>query len=341
MFRLVIILLFTCSFYLGCTPISCNPPSYYAPYPEAPYTAQEIRVATSEGNSLAGTITIPSDSSPPFPAMVLITGSHPQDRDMVGSRKEPLNKYRPFHQIADALSRRGIVVLRMDDRGFGCSEGGDITEATIPERAEDIQAGLQYLKDRKDIDKHRLGILGMSEGANIGQMIAVSDSSIRALVVMAGSAANGREIIEWQARYDTTLMEEISDRGRKRILKERMEDIDKWIRKGKANRWLMSFVEYDPLPTAHKVLCPALIIHGDRDANVPVEHANLIAEAMLAGGNTDVTVKILPDHNHLFLHDTDGRFTDKRYLKLLDHTNRLSESLLNMIGNWISSRLKP
>ena len=341
MFRLVIIFLVICFLYLGCTPLPCNPPSYYAPNSEAPYTAQEIRVPTKEGNILAGTLTIPSNSRPPYPAMVLITGSHPQDRDMAGSRTEPLNKYRPFRQIADELSSRGVVVLRMDDRGYGCSEGGDINEATIHERAEDIKSGLEYLKDRKDIDEHRLGLLGISEGASIGPMIAMSDPSIRALVIMAGPAANGREISEWQVRYDTALIERITDKERDHTLKQRMMDIEKWIAKSKTNRWRMSFIEYDPLPTAHKVLCPVLIIHGDRDANVPVEHANLIAEAMVEEGNTDVTVKILPNHNHLFLQDTDGRFTDKRYLKLLHHTNRLSESLLNMIGDWASSRLRP
>ena len=341
MFRFVIIFLISCFFYPGCAPLPCKPPSYYAPNSEALYTAQEVRMQTKEGNSLAGTLTIPSNSSPPYPAVVLITGSSPQDRDMAGSRTEPVNKYRPFRQIADALSSRGVVVLRMDDRGYGCSKGGDINEATIPERADDIKAGLDYLKDHKEIDEHRLGLLGISEGANIGPMIAMADPSIRALVIMAGSATNGRDILEWQVRYDTALIEGVTDEERDRILTQRMMDVEKWIAEGKTKRWRMSFVEYDPLPTAHNVLCPVLIIHGDRDANVPVEHAHLLAEAMLAGGNSDVTVRILPNHNHLFLKDTDGRFTDKRYWKLLHHTNRLSETFLKMVADWVSSRLKP
>ena len=260
---------------------------------------------------------------------------------MVGSRTEPLNKYRPFRQIADALSYRGVSVLRMDDRGYGCSQGGDINDATIFERAEDIEAGLRYLKDRKEIDEHRLGLLGISEGGNIGPMIAAADPSIRALVIMAGSAANGREIMEGQVRYDTALIEGVTDEERGSILKQRMMDVDKSIAKGKVNRWRKSFVEYDPLPTARNVLCPVLILHGDRDANVPVGHAHLLAEAMRASGNADVTLRILPNHNHLFLKDTDGRFTDKRYWKLLHHTNRLSEGFLKIVADWVSTRLKP
>jgi dipeptidyl aminopeptidase/acylaminoacyl peptidase len=341
MFRFVIIFLIGCFFYIGCSPLPCKPPSYYAPDPEAPYTAQEVRVPTKEGYRLAGTLTIPSDLPSPYPAVVLITGSHPQDRDMVGSRTEPVNKYRPFRQIADALSRRGVAVLRMDDRGYGCSEGGDIGEATIPERADDIRAGLDYLKDRKEIDEHRLGLLGISEGANIGPMIADSDPSIRALVIMAGSATSGREILEWQVRYDTALIEGVTDEDRDRIMAVRMKDVKMWIAGGKVKRWRKSFVEYDPLPTARNVLCPVLIIHGERDANVPVGHAHLLAEAMRAGGNVDVTVRILPNHNHLFLKDTDGRFTDKRYWKLLHHTNTLPEGFLKIVADWVSSRLKP
>ena len=341
MFRFLILFLVSCFFYLGCSPLPCKPPSYYAPDPDAPYTAQEVRVPTKEGYRLAGTLTIPSDVPSPYPAVVLITGSHPQDRDMVGSRTEPVNKYRPFRQIADALSRRGIAVLRMDDRGYGCSEGGDINEATIPERADDIKAGLDYLKDRKEIDGRRIGLLGISEGANIGPIIAAADPSIRALVIMAGSATSGREILEWQVRYDTALIEGITDEERGRILAQRMMDVEKWIAEGKAKRWRKSFVEYNPLPTARDVLCPVLILHGDRDANVPVEHAHLLAGAMRAGGNADVTVRILPNHNHLFLEDTDGRFTDKRYWKLLHHTNRLSEGFLKIVADWVSSRLKP
>ena len=153
MFRFVIIFLIGCSVYIGCSPLPCEPPSYYAPDPEAPYTEQEVRVPTKGGYRLAGTLTIPSDFPSPYPAVVLITGSHPQDRDMVGSRTEPVSKYRPFRQISDALSCRGVAVLRMDDRGYGCSEGGDINEATIPERADDIKAGLDYLKDHKEIDE--------------------------------------------------------------------------------------------------------------------------------------------------------------------------------------------
>jgi dipeptidyl aminopeptidase/acylaminoacyl peptidase len=229
----------------------------------------------------------------------------------------------------------------MDDRGVGCSEGGNISEATIPERADDIKAGVRYLRNRTEIDAERIGLLGISEGGNIGPMIAAEDPKIRALVIMAGSASTGREILEWQVRYDTALIEGVSDEERSRILKQRMRDVEKWIAEGESQPWRKSFVEYNPLPASRNVRCPVLILHGDRDANVPVEHAHLLAEEMMAGGNVDVTLRVLTDHNHLFLKDEDGRFTNKRYLKLLEHTNRLSEALLKTISDWISAHLEP
>jgi len=337
-----IALFFLFAISLGCEHerIPCLPPSHYAPAPGAPYLAEGVQITTNQGYLLAGKLTIPLNESPPYPAVILITGSHASNRDHVGNNDYPINQYRPFRQIADVLSRRGIVVLRMDDRGYGCSEGGDIYEATISERTDDIKAGLVYLKDRKEIDRDRLGLLGLSEGANIGPMIAAKDPSIRALVIMAGSAANGREILNWQVRYDTALMEGLTDEERDRVLKKRMMDVEKWIAEGITKRWRKSFVEYNPLPTARNVRCSVLIIHGDRDANVPVKHAHLLAEAMRAGGNADVTVWILPNHNHLFLKDPDGRFTDKRYVKLLRNTNRLSEDLLRMMADWVSSRFR-
>jgi dipeptidyl aminopeptidase/acylaminoacyl peptidase len=229
----------------------------------------------------------------------------------------------------------------MDDRGVGCSKGGDVADATIPERADDSKAGIRYMKNRGEIDADRIGLLGISEGGNIGPMIAAEDPTIRAIVIMAGSAAAGKDIVKWQVRYDTALIEGVSDKERSRILKQRMTDVEKWIAEAEHLPWRKSFIEYNPLLTANKVRCPVLILHGDRDAHVPVEHAHVLANEMRSSGNGDVTVEILTDHNHLFLKDKDGRVTNKRYLKLLEHTNRLSEDLLTTITDWVSSRLEP
>ncbi len=333
----VLSLLLTVSIFAACSQLPCKPPSYYNPDPAAPYTAEEVRVVTKNGYQLAGTLTLPINFPRPLPAVVLITGSHPQNRDMVGSIKDPIGRYRPFRQIADVLSSRGIAVLRMDDRGVGCSEGGDIANATIPERADDIKAGIRYLKNRNEVDAERIGLLGLSEGANIGPMIAASDPSIRAVVMMAPTASNGYKIEEYQRRLMIDERSDLTDAQKKRVLEKSMRGLDDALARGEGGPWFRSYLAYMPLPTAKKVSCPALILHGDKDAHVPVEHSRLLAKVMRSSGNDDVTLVIFNDHNHLFLEDPNGNISG--YADLLQHTNQLSENVLSTITEWLRLHL--
>ena len=94
---------------------------------------------------------------------------------------------------------------------------------------------------------------------------------------------------------------------------------------------------HSPLPTAKQVSCPVLILHGDTDAHVPVEHAHHLATAMRTAGNRDVTIRIFNDHNHLFLEDPDGSISG--YKALLKRTNTLSDVVLNAITEWLSEKL--
>ena len=323
----------------GCASIPCYPPSYYDPEPDAQYTAEEASVSASDGAQLIGTLTLPADVDPPFPAVILITGSSPQNRDMMGSRSEPACFYRPFRQIADSLSRRGIAVLRMDDRGVGCSGGGSLTQATTADRADDIRAGLNYLRKHDKIDNGRFGLIGLSEGSTIGTMIAATDPTIHALVLMAVRAGNPRMIHVYQNLYEVERIESLTDEDRERKKAELLYGLDQYLSSGKATPWQEFFFDYDPLPAARKVSCPVLILHGDRDAHTPFENAHKYAEAMRSGGNKDVTVKILADHNHIFLEDRDGRKSG--YLELVKHTNQLSEFVLTIITDWVTSRLTP
>jgi predicted acyl esterase len=144
---------------ISCAEMPFYPPDHYAPEPDAPYTAEEIRVPTSKGHALAGTLTLPSGSVAPYPAVIMITGSSPQDRDHLQNKRKPVSYYKPFRQIADAITRRGIAVLRMDDQGVGCSEGRPLKNVTIQERADDNRSGIEYLRSRIEIDKERIGII--------------------------------------------------------------------------------------------------------------------------------------------------------------------------------------
>ena len=322
---------------VGCSAIPCYRPEHFAPPAGARYIAEEVRIKTPAGHALAGTLTLPTDASPPYPAVMLITGSSAQNRDMTGHWAWPASAYKPFRQIAHALSENGIAVLRTDDRGCGCSGGGPLKNATIQDRADDNRAVAAYLKGRAEIDPARIGVLGLSEGGIIGPMIAASDASIRAVVILAGTATNGWKIMEHQFWYDIERNEKLSSQEKKDALEKRMAKLRTWVRSGKANPWSMSFLAYMPLPTAQKVTCPVLILHGDKDAHVPVEHAHYLAQAMSSAGNTDVTVRIFKDIDHPFLSDTDGRKSG--YKKLLRNGAVVPEEVLGAITAWLVDRL--
>src|SRR5580704_18815616 len=134
----------------------------YSPPAGAPYIAVNVTVPTDRGYTLAGTLTLPKGASRahPVPAIVTLTGSGPQDRDEMSVT---LPSYRPFRQLADSLGRRGIAVLRMDDRGVGAS-GGKFKGTTDEGFRDDVRSGLAFLRTRPEIDTTRLGLVGHSEG---------------------------------------------------------------------------------------------------------------------------------------------------------------------------------
>ncbi len=330
----------------GAPNLPCYPPSHYAAPSGASYVAEEVRVPTLEGHVLAGTLTVPTNAAAQHPAIVLITGSSRQIRDMVGATTKPVVLYQPFRQLADTLSRRRIAVLRLDDRGTGCSGGGPLTEASTAARADDTRAALSFLRSRKSIDPQRLGLAGISEGANIAVMIAATDHTLRGIVAMAATASPGWQIWEYQTRHRISLGEEM-DRAKKArwrsgedpetILKERVAEARAHVAAGEADPWWTFFFDCDPSTDAPKVASPVLILHGDRDSNVPVAHARKLDVAIRSGGNPDVTLQIYPDHNHLFLPDKHGGF--RRYAELLARINQVPESILDDIADWLTDRL--
>ena len=240
----------------GCAKkIPCYPPDHYAPEFSAPYTAEEVRIPTSNGHILAGTLTLPSGGDPPYPAVLLITGSSPQERDHLGTTEKPFSYYKPFRQIADAATRKGIAVLRMDDQGVGCSQGGPLEKATIQERADDSRAAIAYLRDRKEIDERRIGLLGLSEGANIGPMIAASDTSIGALVMMAASATNGYRILEYQRRLKIFERSDRSDNEKEQALAQSMRGLDRALARGEGGPWFFPGIHAAPHGSTCRLSC--------------------------------------------------------------------------------------
>ena len=304
-----------------------EPIDYRAP-PAAPYTSEAVRVPAA-GFTLAGTLTLPRDASRPVPAFVTITGSGQQERD---SRLPFVKDYALFRQLADTLARHGVAVLRMDDRGFGES-GGDAARATSADFAEDIRAGLRYLRTRREIDTTRLGLIGHSEGGIIAPMIAASDSSLRGIVLMAAPAWTGRRVIESQNRYLLENAPDLSARQRDSLLQVSMRMVDS---AGASAPWLRYFQTYDPLPAARRVRIPVLILQGATDRQVTAEQAEALAGAMRAAGNRDVTVRVFEETNHLFLQDTVGSWAN--YASLPERAVR--PAVLGVLVEWVSSRFR-
>ena len=284
------------------TPRTTPPPrrDYSAPL-GAPYTAENVTVPTPMGHTLAGTLTLPHGASATnrVAAIITITGSGAQDRD------ETLNSppgYRPFRQYADSLGRRGIAVLRMDDRGYGSSTGNHAT-ATSADFAEDIRAGLAYLRTRPEIDASRLGLLGHSEGGLIGPLVAVKEPNLRAMILMAGPSWGGRKILEFQLANISTADTSLRGARRDSALARIPVRIDSMKA---AQPWMGYFIDHDVLAVARQVKTPVLILNGGTDQQVTPEQAEELGAAIRSGGNREVTVKVFPDVNHLFIHDPVG-----------------------------------
>ncbi|HEY2515870.1 MAG TPA: alpha/beta fold hydrolase [Polyangiaceae bacterium] len=291
------------------------------PKPPLPYRSEDVSYANAAGKvTLAGTLTVPQGSGP-FPAVVLITGSGAQDRD------ETLFEHKPFLVIADDLTRKGVAVLRVDDRGVGGSTG-DVVNATSEDLAGDVIAGLAFLKQRKEIDPQRLGLVGHSEGGLIAPLVASRSKDVSFAVLLAGPGLTGTELLLLQnevvARAAGLPQDQVRDANvvNKRIyvalaskrddkavaaeidaiLKEvpggpaSVEGGEEALLKRVLNPWFRYLVRYDPKPALAKMKCPALALNGEKDLQVPPEE-NLAA---IRKANPHVVTKELPGLNHLF-----------------------------------------
>lgn len=307
--------------------IRIGAPDYSAPA-GAPYTAEDVTVRTPAGHSLAGTLTLPRGASGPVPAVVTITGSGQQDRD---ESIPVVAGYRLFRQVADTLSRRGIAVLRMDDRGIGAS-GGDVN-GTSADFADDIRAGVAFLRARQEIDGRRIALVGHSEGGMIAPMVAAEDPQLAAIVLMAGPSQPGRQIIDYQLAMMLDLDTTLTPARRDSAIAATRAEFEQGA--GRA-AWMQYFLAYDPLPTLRRVRQPVFVMHGATDRQVTVEQAEQIAATLRSAGNAGVTVRVFDGRNHLFLRDPEGYPPGYATLP----SGRVDGEVLGALADWLATTLR-
>jgi uncharacterized protein len=267
-------------------------PPYSAP-PDLAYTAQNVSIRAPQGHVLAGTFTAPTHKSS-VPAAVLITGLSPHERNNGDA------PWMPFRDIADALTRAGIAILRVDDRGIGKSTG-DNGKFTSFDKADDVATEVAWLRTQPGIDPKRIMLVGYSEGGVIAPMVAAKDPSIAALVTLAGPGVPGMEVARYQVEQPILRDPKIPEADREKEFAKQMEEALKDLSPHET-----SFLAIDPIQYDRQVHCPALIIQGGADATAPLRSAERVASAMRAAGNADVTVRIFPGVSHSLLPDPGG-----------------------------------
>jgi pimeloyl-ACP methyl ester carboxylesterase len=324
------------------------------PHPPFPYRSEEVAYDNPAGHAhLAGTLTLPTGRGP-FPAVLLITGSGLQDRN------ETVFGHKPFLLWADTLTRRGIAVLRADDRQVGESTG-EVRTATTADFAGDVVAGVAFLRSRQDIDQRRIGLMGHSEGAIIAPIVAAQDRGIAFVVMLAGSGETGETLLLQQKRLiETTMGLPLATVDRSAQTVQRLYDAVKdapdqtaadtslqaaWqsiaAEQGRpsssvpaqlqviASPWMRWFVRYDPRPVLAKVECPVLAVGGAKDLQVEPD-SNLAGIKLALHANPDVKVLKLPGLNHLLQTADTGQVGEYDRIE-----ETIAPSALQIVGDWI------
>ena len=341
------------------------------PKPPYPYYEEEVFFLNEKhGVQLAGTLTLPQ-SKGPFPAVVLISGLGPQNRN------EEMFGHKPFLVLADYLTKLGIAVLRVDDRGVGNSTGS-FSEATSQDFAADALAGIEYLKTRKEINHGKIGLVGHGEGGLIAPMVAAQSGDVAFVVMMAGPGLRGDQIVlgaggadckggwmsdelvaEIRAAQERifAIIKQEKDRSvaETRIMKEaevfhelavRIKTEAPESKKKTAenvaaaiesqiqlflSRWFRFYLMYDPRTALMKMKCPVLVLNGERDIQVPAKE-NLEAIRQALESGGNKDYTLLMQPNLNHLFQTAETGAISEYEQIEE---TISDLALNTVSNWI------
>ncbi|MDR6301560.1 alpha/beta hydrolase family protein [Mesonia maritima] len=333
-----------------------RPQTPKAPYP---YLEEEVNFYNPKANiNLAGTLTIPRGKGK-FTAVILISGSGPQNRN------EELFNHQPFKVLADHLTRNGIAVLRYDDRGTAASEG-DFTEATTYDFVDDAQAAVEYLKNRKEINKQKIGAIGHSEGGFIAPILA-QKTQLDFIVLMAAPGIKGDQLLNLQRQkqeelqginslatqqrqqvfqevydviLDTTLTQEETSKKTLEVFQKHWGEMVssqqlQQINEQHNSEWLKTFIRFNPSAYLEKVNCEILAINGEKDSQVPAEENLAAIQKSVELAGEEVTIKSYPNLNHLFQKAETGGVQEYREIE-----QTIDPQVLEDITTWIKAQTK-
>ncbi|MEZ6092815.1 MAG: alpha/beta hydrolase [Pirellulaceae bacterium] len=330
------------------------------PKPPFAYDSEDILVDCGT-HKLSGTLTFPKANGP-FPTIILVSGSGPQDRD------ETLFNHKPFAVWADHLTNHGYAVFRYDERGVGKSTG-KYAEATTRDFANDVEQIVDHLKTIERVDAKRMSIMGHSEGGMVAPMVAEKRTDIAAIVLLAGPSVPGTQILVNQSRAIAEasgvpvaivdqqielLQKVLSDEGflpksdsnsdSESFLEKIMDQIGEQIsgdptsllRQQINTPWQSFFLKYDPSGPLRKIKIPVLALFGERDLQVtPSLNVDPMREALIAAGNKKFEIKVLPELNHLFQKCKTG--SPNEYAQIEE---TLNISALEAVTDWLDESLK-
>ncbi|RMH27815.1 MAG: alpha/beta fold hydrolase [Planctomycetota bacterium] len=338
------------------------------PAPPFPYRTREVElVSPADGVTLTGEFVIPPGQGP-FPGVVFITGSGPQDRD------QTIAEHKPFLVLADRLARMGVASLRLDDRGVGGS-GGSTFDATAVTLIQDINAAVEWLASQPEVADGEVGLLGHSEGAMLAPIAATfSDRPIAFLVLLAPPALPGDELLILQREALRRAQGVTGPRlARERELHERLvglakrgapaeeiaqalHDLAAAERAGRddqqayadrvveaqasalASPWFVDFLNRDPRPALRAATMPVLALFGERDLQVPPDpNAEKLREALESAGNQRADVRVLPVLNHLLQPCVTG-LPDEYYRIMTTMSEDAIAAIEDFVGEVTSAR---
>lgn len=295
----------------------------------------------ASGFNLAASVSKPADAPRRLPAVILVPHSGAVDRDGAVAGIPVIG------QLAADLVEAGFFVVRYDRRGTGQS-GGRAETATINDYAEDVRGILQWLeKERRDVDKGRIALVGYGDGAWVALRTAERDKRVRALAMVAAVSSTGAEfILEQQRDLLARLQTPEAERDAKIAMQERInaaalkggdwEGIPDRVREAADTPWFQSVLAFDPARSIRDLRQPLLVVHGELDTEVAPRHADRLAELGQARRRKVPTdIAKVPGVNHLLVPAESGRVEEYAALS----NARVSQAVTSALATWLRRTL--